>query len=253
MVTVLVGDDKASEVYARQKARWAKRVNIGFDMLHFSEQIGTEELIRRIEELSRFSDVHGIMLEMPLPRSIDASRVVAAIHALKDVDGLSPCHSFAKPSPAAALYPATPLACIRLLHHYGYTLKGADVTLVGCGQTVGLPLLHLLIAEGATVSACHEYTTDITAHLQRSQIAIAAVGKAGLITKDMVHEHLTVVDIGISQGPDGAVLGDLDVEAAERVAAYTPTPGGVGGVTTLQIFANLLHGMALQDEARLLS
>ncbi|WP_067620063.1 bifunctional 5,10-methylenetetrahydrofolate dehydrogenase/5,10-methenyltetrahydrofolate cyclohydrolase [Alicyclobacillus acidiphilus] len=252
LVTLLAGDDHASEVYAEQKGRWAGRLGIEFEMVRLQPTCTEEDLIARIDHLNRDSSVHGIMLEMPLPRGIDAQRVVSAIHAFKDVDGMSPCHSFAKPSPEAALYPATPLACIRLLKHYGYQLRGADVTLIGCGQTVGMPLLHLLIAEGATVAACHEWTKDVASHLQRSEIAIVAVGKAGLLQADLVHPRLTVVDVGISEGDEGEVLGDLSAEAAAQTAAYTPTPGGVGAVTTVQIFANLMHAMALQREAGLI-
>lgn len=252
LVTLLVGDDRASEVYAEQKHRFANRMGIEFDIVRLPPTCSEMDLVQRIHDLNADAAVHGIMLEMPLPSGIDAQRVVSAIHAFKDVDGLSPCHSFAKPTPEAALYPATPLACIRLLKHYGYQLRGADVTLIGCGQTVGMPLLHLLIAEGATVAACHEWTKDVAAHLQRSEIAIVAVGKAGLLQANLVHPSLTVVDVGISQSDEGEVLGDLAVDAASRTAAFTPTPGGVGAVTTVQIFANLMHAMTLQREAGLI-
>ncbi|KRW92153.1 methenyltetrahydrofolate cyclohydrolase [Alicyclobacillus tengchongensis] len=252
LVTLLVGDDPASSVYAAQKRRTAERLGVEFEIVRLPQTCDTHELIRRIEALNADPLVHGIMIEMPLPGDVDVQRVVSAIDALKDVDGLSPCHSIAKPTPEAALYPATPLACIRLLKHYGYKLQGADVTLVGCGQTVGLPLLHLLIAEGATVAACHEFTRDVKSHLQNSEIAIVAVGKGGLLHGEMVHGGLTVVDVGISQGEDGEVQGDLAPEAAPLTKAYTPTPGGVGTVTTVQIFANLMHGMKLQHDAGML-
>ncbi|WP_067850427.1 bifunctional 5,10-methylenetetrahydrofolate dehydrogenase/5,10-methenyltetrahydrofolate cyclohydrolase [Alicyclobacillus mali (ex Roth et al. 2021)] len=249
LVTLLANDDHAASVYANQKKRIAERLGIQCDVMELPQQSETEAIVREILALNDDPSVHGIMIEMPLAPSVDVQRVVGAIHALKDVDGLSPCHSFAKPTPEAALYPATPLACIRLLKHYGYELKGADVTLVGCGQTVGMPLLHLLIAEGATVAACHEHTRDVRAHLRDSEIAIVAVGKGGLLGPDMVHEGLTVVDVGISQGENGDVQGDLAPEAAAKTKAYTPTPGGVGAVTTVQIFANLMHAMELQEAA----
>lgn len=245
MVTLLVGEDKASAVYAQQKARWASRLGIAFDVQRLNGAVTTSDLQRQISLLSGDASIHGIMLELPLPAEINGHAVFDSIHALKDVDGLSPCHSIAQDQLEAALYPATPLACIRLLKHYGYSLQGVDVTVIGCGQTVGMPLIHLLIGEGATVVACHEHTRDIAAHLHRSAIAFVAVGRPGLITADMVHEGLTVVDVGISEGPDG-VLGDLDHRATEYVEAYTPTPGGIGAVTTSQIFANLLHAMDLQ-------
>ncbi|WAH36919.1 bifunctional 5,10-methylenetetrahydrofolate dehydrogenase/5,10-methenyltetrahydrofolate cyclohydrolase [Alicyclobacillus dauci] len=252
MVTLLVGDDKASELYAFQKARWAQRLGIEFDVDRLPADVDIADLQGRVANYSADSQVHGIMVELPLPDGIDKQAVVGHIHALKDVDGLSPCHSFAQASPDSALYPATPLACIRLLKHYGYTLQGADVTVVGCGQTVGLPLIHLLIAEGATVAACHEHTKDVRSHLRSSQIAFVAVGIPGLIKADMVHERLTVVDVGISETESGEVLGDLDAEATSHVQAFTPTPGGIGAVTTVQIFSNLMHAMNLQRQAGLI-
>ncbi|MFB5190964.1 bifunctional 5,10-methylenetetrahydrofolate dehydrogenase/5,10-methenyltetrahydrofolate cyclohydrolase [Alicyclobacillus fastidiosus] len=252
MVTLLIGNDKASEVYAMQKARTARRLGIQFEILRLPESTSQRDVSDRVRELSEDARIHGIMLELPLPGEMDSQSVVSTIHALKDVDGMSPCHSFARPSPDAALYPATPLACIRLLKHYGYELRGRDVTVVGCGQTVGLPLIHLLIAEGATVVACHEYTVDVRAHLQRSEFAFVAVGKGGLIKPDMVHDGLVVVDVGISQGPGGVVIGDLAADAAPLTRAYTPTPGGVGAVTTLQIFANLMHAMDMQYAASMI-
>lgn len=251
MVTLLVGDDKASAVYAEQKSRVAARLGIAFDVERLSGAVSTVDLQHQIEKLSDDKSIHGIMLELPLPATIDGHAVCDSIHALKDVDGLSPCHSIAQDQLEAALYPATPLACIRLLKYYGYDLQGLDVTVVGCGQTVGMPLIHLLIGEGATVVACHEHTRDISSHLRRSTIAFVAVGRPGLVTEDMVHDALTIVDVGISEGPDG-VLGDLDPDAVPSLKAYTPTPGGVGAVTTSQIFANLLHAMDLQLQENLI-
>lgn len=252
MVTLLVGDDKASALYAEQKARLANRLGITFEVTRLPDDTSSAQLEAKVATLSEDPTIHGIMLELPLPSGTDKHAAIAAIHALKDVDGLSPCHSIAQDSPEAALYPATPLACIRLLKHYGYDLLGLDVSVIGCGQTVGMPLIHLLIGEGATVMACHEHTRDVAAHLKHSSVAFVAVGHPGLVKPDMVHDALTVVDVGITQGPNG-ILGDLDPEAASKTQAYTPTPGGVGAVTTTQIFANLMHAMDLQQKAGLIT
>lgn len=252
MMTLLVGSDSASTVYAEQKGRWARRLGISFEVVRLPADTSQSELERRVQQYSADESVHGIMVELPLPDTINKQKVVAAIHAMKDVDGMSPCHSFAQPSPQSALYPATPLACIRLLKHYRYDLKGTNVSVIGCGQTVGLPLIHLLIFEGATVSACHEYTQDVRARLQQSEIAFVAVGKPGLIHPEMVHDNLTVIDVGITQTESGEVLGDLAPEAAALTQAYTPTPGGVGAVTTMQIFANLMHAMDLQRQHQII-
>jgi methylenetetrahydrofolate dehydrogenase (NADP+) / methenyltetrahydrofolate cyclohydrolase len=246
MVTILVDGDKASSVYATQKRKIAERLGIENELRRFPDHISESSLIRYIQTLNEDKSVHGIMLELPLPKHIATDSVISAIHPLKDVDGLTQDNRMANLTGTPGIYPATPQACVRLLEQNGYSLYGKHVVLVGCGKTVGMPLLHLLIRKGATVTACHAGTKDLRAHVREADILFTAVGKADLITKDMVHRDLIVIDAGIHQTPAKEIVGDTSKEAAELVAAISPTPGGVGVITTMQLFTNLISAVELQ-------
>jgi methylenetetrahydrofolate dehydrogenase (NADP+) / methenyltetrahydrofolate cyclohydrolase len=250
MVTILVDGDKASHVYAMQKRKTAERLGIENELRHFPNHVTESELVRSIRALNEDNTVHGIMLELPLPKHISADAVISEIHPLKDVDGLTPENRMANLSGAPGIYPATPQACVRLLEYYGHSLYGKHVVIVGCGKTVGMPLLHLLIRKGATVTACHAGTRDLRSHVREADILFTAVGKADLITKDMVHDDLVIIDAGIHQTATKEIVGDTSREAAERVAAISPTPGGVGVITTMQLFTNLTVALELQSGSR---
>ena len=246
LAVVWVEGDPASEHYAQTKLRSAEKLGISVALYRHPRDVSEDELAASITGISHDASVHGILLELPLPAHISADRITARINPQKDVDGLSPENRMALVTGTFGLYPATPLACIRLLQHYSYALAGADIVLVGCGKTVGGPLLHLLLREHATVTACHAYTKDLSAHLKKAEIALVAVGHPKLITAQMVHKNLVIVDVGINPLPDGKVVGDVDPDVARVVAALTPTPGGVGVVTTVEIFANLMRAIAWQ-------
>lgn len=247
MATLIVEGDPASLIYAKRKQRMADNLGIAFHLIRFPASVSEQELIDTIHRLNQDASVHGIMLELPLPRHIVADRVIAAVSPRKDVDGLTPFNRTVTMEKQNSLYPATPLACIRLLKHYGYELAGKHVVLVGCGKTVGLPLMHLLIQENATVTACHAGTIDLKRHIMRADIVFVAVGKRNLITPDMVHPNLLIIDAGINETPDKKIVGDVSPEVMAYVKAMSPTPGGVGAVTTVQLFANLMTAMKLQN------
>ncbi|MGZ4123147.1 MAG: bifunctional 5,10-methylenetetrahydrofolate dehydrogenase/5,10-methenyltetrahydrofolate cyclohydrolase [Tumebacillaceae bacterium] len=246
MATLIVEGDPASLYYAEAKGRAAEKLGIEYELHKFPADISEAFLISIIERLNNAADVHGIMLELPLPKHIDTKRVCAAIAPEKDVDGLTPFNRLATVTGEPGLYPATPQACIALLKHYGHTLAGKHVALVGRGETVGLPLIHLLLRENATVTVCHSRTPDLSVHLKQADIAFVAVGRAGLITPEMVHDHLLVIDAGINETADGSIVGDVAPEVLNHCAGLSPTPGGVGSVTTAQLFANLMLAMNLQ-------
>lgn len=246
METFLVEGDAASLIYAEQKARVAKSLGIEYAIRHFPVDVSQENLVTAIHKANENEAIHGIMLELPLPQHLATDVVTAAIAPRKDVDGLTRFNRLANITGDAGLYPATPVACIELLKHYGYTLAGKNVVLVGCGQTVGMPLMHLLLREHATVTVCHVGTKDLRPHIANADVVFVAVGKANLITPDMVHKDLLIVDAGINETPDKGIVGDVAPEVIDHVAAMSPTPGGVGTVTSVQLFANLLRAMDQQ-------
>jgi methylenetetrahydrofolate dehydrogenase (NADP+)/methenyltetrahydrofolate cyclohydrolase len=248
LAVVWVEGDLASEQYAQTKLRSAEKLGISVLLDRHPGTVSQEALIASVEQLNRDPTVHGILLELPLPTHCQVDTVTQALDAKKDVDGLSRANHLALITGDVGLYPATPLACLRLLQHYGYDLVGKHVVLVGCGKTVGAPLLHLLLRARATVTVCHADTVDLTPHLKQADIALVAVGHPGLITKAMVHPGLTLIDVGINPVADGKVVGDVDPQVAEYVLALSPTPGGVGAVTTVEIFANLMRAMAWQHQ-----
>ncbi|RAP74506.1 bifunctional 5,10-methylenetetrahydrofolate dehydrogenase/5,10-methenyltetrahydrofolate cyclohydrolase [Paenibacillus montanisoli] len=251
LATLLVEGDPASAYYARSKQKVAEKLGVAFRLRSFPSTVTEEELLKVIEELNADEGVHGIMLELPLPRHLTAAAIEAAIAPAKDIDGVTPANKLAVfTGSGKGLHPATPQACIALLKHYGYALEGRNVTLVGRGQTVGLPLFHLLQREQATVTVCHSRTPDIASQLERADIAIVAVGKPNTITAKMVHRALTVVDAGINELADGSICGDAAADLSEAVSAFSPVPGGVGTLTTAMLFRNLMKAMDLQAEQK---
>jgi methylenetetrahydrofolate dehydrogenase (NADP+)/methenyltetrahydrofolate cyclohydrolase len=250
MATLIVEGDPASLYYAEAKGRAAEKLGIGYELHKFPADISESFLLGVIDRLNKDPQVHGIMLELPLPKHISTPRITAAIAPEKDVDGLNPQNLLATVKGETGLYPATPQACIALLKHYGYELQGRHVVLVGRGETVGLPLIHLLLRENATLTVCHSRTPDLSVHLKQADIAFVAVGRAGLIKPEMVHPNLVLIDAGINETADGNIVGDVDAAVLEHCAGLSPTPGGVGTVTTTMLFANLMQAMNIQFAAK---
>lgn len=248
MATILVEGDPASSYYAQAKRKIAEKLGIAFDLHAFQHDVEEKEILELIARLNEDSNVHGIMLELPLPKHLSASTIEKAISPLKDVDGVTPDNKLATVTGAEGLYPATPQACIKLLKHYGYTLAGKNVTLVGRGQTVGSPLFHMLQRENATVTVCHSRTPDLAMHLQNAEIAFVAVGRAEVITPDMVHDDLVIIDAGINEIDGGKIVGDVSPGVSSHVTALSPVPGGVGTLTTAILYENLLRAIELQGK-----
>ncbi|WP_164821549.1 cyclodeaminase/cyclohydrolase family protein [Paenibacillus koleovorans] len=248
LAVVVVAGDPATAYYVQAKRKVAERVGVAFEVHEFESSAREEEVVACIKRLNEDAAVHGIMLELPLPAAMSANRVASIISPYKDVDGVTPTSKQALLTGERALLPATPQACIRLAKHYGFVLAGASVALVGRGQTVGMPLFHLLQREQATVTVCHSRTLELGLHVGRADIVFAAVGSAGLITREMIRPEHVVVDAGMNELPDGTMAGDVAREAGERAAAYSPTPGGVGTVTTAILFENVLKAYEWQRE-----
>ncbi|WP_274653049.1 bifunctional 5,10-methylenetetrahydrofolate dehydrogenase/5,10-methenyltetrahydrofolate cyclohydrolase [Paenibacillus humicola] len=247
---LLVEGDPASAYYAGAKRKMAEKLGIRFELLAFNRGVTEEELLAEIRRLNEDGGVHGIMLELPLPKTVNPRRLAEAIDPLKDVDGIAPANVQACLTGEPGIYPATPQSCIRLLHGYGYSLQRADVVVVGRGETVGRPLVPMLLREQATVTVCHSRTKDLASHVRRADIAIAAAGVPNLITPEMTHPGLVLVDAGINEKADGGgITGDVAPEAAALAAAVSPVPGGVGTLTTVILFENVLRALELQELA----
>ena len=250
LATILVGDDPASAVYVRMKREDCAQV--GIESFHHAPggDIAQEDLAALISELNADPRVHGILLQLPLPGQLDQDALIPLIDRVKDVDGLTPANAglLAQGRPEA-LVPCTPAGVMELLDHAGVELSGARVAVLGRSILVGKPVAALLLAADATVTHCHSRTRDLAAVCRESDVVVAAVGRPGTVTADMVREGAVVIDVGTNRTDDGLV-GDVDYEpVAERAAAITPVPGGVGPMTRAMLLVNTVRAARLQHGA----
>ena len=252
LAVVLVGDDEASVVYARSKEKVGDKLGIQVELTVKPASTSEADVLSLIDELNADANVHGILVELPLPKGISKESVMARLDPLKDVDGVHPVNRgyLLGGQEHLALVPATPLACIELMERAGVELRGKRVALVGRGDTVGRPLASLLIKRDATITVCHTKTVDIPAITKAAEIVVVAAGKAGLIDGGMLTDGQVVVDAGINAKEEGGITGDVEFDSAvEVVKAITPVPGGVGSLTTTIIMNNLLKALKLQGKA----
>lgn len=246
---ILVGDDPASVVYARSKEKACANVGIDFELTVMPGTTPEDEVVALIEKLNKDDNVHGIMIELPLPKGMSKQRVLEAVLPIKDVDGVHPINRGYILSNSEGLFPATPQSCIEIMLRSGIEIKGKHAVLVGRGETVGKPLVFMMLNQNATVTICHTKTKDLGYHTRQADIIIAAVGRAKMITADMIKPGAIVVDAGINQKEGGGICGDVDFENAEKVAgAISPVPGGVGSLTTVLIQKNVLKAIKLQQK-----
>jgi methylenetetrahydrofolate dehydrogenase (NADP+)/methenyltetrahydrofolate cyclohydrolase len=236
---ILVGDDPASQVYVRSKQRACERLGIR-SRLHKREastsQVELEELI---QSLNDDDTVDGILLQLPLPKGLNADAAIAKIDPLKDVDGLHTVNLGRLVCNLPGPRPCTPAGCIALLQSIGYELSGKHAVVVGRSNLVGKPLAMLLLHQNATVTMCHSRTADLEAEVRRADVVVAAVGRVGLIPGDWLKPGAVVLDVGINRLEDGSLTGDVDFEGAQaNAAAITPVPGGVGPMTIATLLCN---------------
>jgi methylenetetrahydrofolate dehydrogenase (NADP+)/methenyltetrahydrofolate cyclohydrolase len=251
LATVLVGDDPASRVYVRGKQKACAEVGMRSFAHELPGTTAPEELLELVIGLNRSADVHGIVVQLPLPRQIDPSDVKSTIDPSKDVDGLTPTNAGLLAQGQDALVPATPAGVMELLHASETKLEGAEAVVLGRSDLVGRPLASLLIAANATVTVCHSRTRDLAAVCSRADVLVAAVGRPRLVGADMVKPGATVIDVGINRVEEGLV-GDVDFEAVrEKVRAITPVPGGVGPMTIAMLLKNTLKAAEMQSRGAL--
>ena len=246
LAVVLVGDFAPSKVYVANKKRAADTVGIASqDHIH-QEGLDRAALLALLGKLNADPNVHGILLQLPLPAGLDEDEAISAIAPEKDADGLHPTNLGHLLAGTPSVVPCTPAGCMEILDHYGCDLKGVEAVVIGRSRLVGKPLAQLLLGANATVTHCHSRTRDLPAVCREADVLIAAVGSPRLVTGDMVREGAIVIDVGTNRTDDGLV-GDVDFEAArERAAAITPVPGGVGPMTRAMLLVNTVRAARLQ-------
>lgn len=242
LAIILVGDNPASISYVTQKRKSCEQVGMAFELIEYDESITQHELLAKIEELNNDMNVHGILVQLPLPEHIEVPKVLKAISPRKDVDGFH-AYNVGKmflSKEFETLVPCTPKGIVRLLDHYEIDPKGKDVTVIGHSNIVGKPMTVMLMNRDATVTTCHVFTQDLKKHCLNADILISATGVAGLIKEDMVKDGAVVIDVGCVK-VDDKLCGDVDFEAVEKKASYiTPVPGGAGPMTVACVVENTL-------------
>ena len=242
LVSLEIGQNPAAAVYVRNQQRAAAEV--GIDMETMNLPVGTTEtqLVLAIENLNSRADVSGVLVQRPLPPGIDPRTVQMAIDPKKDVEGMHPTNMGTILYKEPLLPPCTAAAAQQLIVETGMDLRGAETVVVGHSEIVGKPIAVLLLHHLSTVTVCHIGTRNLIEHTRRADIVVVAVGKAGLVHGDMLKPGACVIDVGINQGPDGKIVGDVDFDSVVEVAGFlTPVPGGVGPVTVAMLLRNTLR------------
>src|SRR5689334_19405236 len=238
---VIAGDNPASKVYVRNKTLAAEETGVRSRLLEYGIHVSEAELMQTVAALNADSAVHGILVQLPLPKHIDASRVLESIAPAKDVDGFHEANLGALMAGRPGVVPCTPLACMRLIEHAGVQVAGRRAVVVGRSNIVGKPLAHLLLQKDATVTICHSKSADLGGICRSADLLFAAVGRPKLIGAEMVKPGACVVDVGINRLPDGKLAGDVDFDAVRSVAGWiTPVPGGVGPMTIAMLLENCI-------------
>jgi methylenetetrahydrofolate dehydrogenase (NADP+)/methenyltetrahydrofolate cyclohydrolase len=239
LATVVVGDNAASRIYVRNKVKACDEVGVHGEVHALSADCSEAEVLAKVRELNANPAIHGIIVQLPLPRAVDAARVTQSIAVEKDVDGFNWSNLGALVDGHPQLVPCTPLGVMQMLDHAGVPLEGRHAVVIGRSSIVGKPMALLLIARGATVTVCNSKTRDLAAHTRTADVLVAAVGKAKLVTADMVKPGAAVIDVGINRLPDGKLAGDVDFDAVKEVAGLiSPVPGGVGRMTVAMLVSN---------------
>ena len=245
LAIVLVGNNPASEIYVNFKEKKAKEIGLYFERYNLGGDVSQNELLKLIDDLNQNKKVHGMIVQLPLPKHIDEKLVVDAILPHKDADGFTPLNLGNLVNDDNRLLPATARACLELIKSTGEKIEGKNAVVVGRSTIVGKPTALLLLQENATVTICHSKTKNLAEHTKNADIIVAAVGKPKLIKKDMVKKGAIVIDVGINRTPSG-IVGDVDFENVKEVAGYiTPVPGGVGPMTIAMLLDNTLKAMGM--------
>jgi methylenetetrahydrofolate dehydrogenase (NADP+) / methenyltetrahydrofolate cyclohydrolase len=242
LAVILVGDDPASAVYVRNKVKACQEHGLHSVLEKYDATLGERDLLARIAALNADPAIHGILVQMPLPRHIDPHKVIEAIATAKDVDGFSVHSAGSLMAGLPGLRPATPYGCMKLIESTGLELKGKRAVVIGRSNTVGKPMALLLLQAHATVTVCHSATPDIAAHTREADVVVVAVGRRNTLTADMVKPGAVIIDVGMNRNDEGKLCGDVDFAGVREVAGHiTPVPGGVGPMTITMLLVNTLQ------------
>ncbi len=238
---VLVGENPASQVYVRNKVKACEEVGFFSTLDTYPSDISEAELLKHIHSLNANPKIHGILVQLPLPKHIDSTRVIEAIDPSKDVDGFHISSAGALVKGLPGFWPCTPFGCMKMLESINYDLKGKHAVVIGRSHIVGKPMALMLLDKNATVTICHSATVNLKEITLQADVIVAAVGRVNLLTSDMVKPGAVVIDVGMNRDDHGKLCGDVDFEAVSAVASYiTPVPGGVGPMTITMLLQNTL-------------
>ena len=249
LAVIIVGENPASKVYVRNKHKACEEIGIYSEVIEMPETTTKEELIRKIDELNFRKEIHGILVQLPLPKAIaqHEEEILNEINPFKDVDGFHPINVGKLVTGQEALIPCTPHGCLKMLEASNINIDGAHAVVIGRSNIVGKPMAHLLLSKNATVTICHSHTKNLKEICKSADIIVAAIGKPKFITVDMIKPGATVIDVGINRIAPKKLVGDVDFENAVNVAgAITPVPGGVGLLTIAMLMQNTVTALKMQ-------
>ncbi len=242
LAVVLVGGDPASQVYVRNKAAACEKAGLHSQVIRLDADITQQQLLDVVQQLNQDSAIHGILVQLPLPRHLDSAQVIEAIAADKDVDGFHISNAGLLMTGRPLFQPCTPYGIMKMLESEGVDLWGAEAVVVGASNIVGKPMAMLMLAKGATVTLCNSKTRDLGAQTRRADVLVVATGKPDMVTGDMIKPGAVVIDVGINRKADGKLTGDVEFASASKVAgAITPVPGGVGPMTIAMLLVNTVE------------
>ncbi|MDO4593287.1 MAG: bifunctional methylenetetrahydrofolate dehydrogenase/methenyltetrahydrofolate cyclohydrolase FolD [Comamonadaceae bacterium] len=252
LAVVLVGDNQASQVYVRNKVKACEDVGFHSVLEKYDATMTEAELLARVEALNNDPSIHGILVQLPLPKHIDDHKVIEAISPLKDVDGFHVASAGALMVGEVGFKACTPYGCMKMLESIGMKdLRGKHAVVIGRSNIVGKPMAMMLLAANATVTICHSGTADLAAMTRQADIVVAAVGKLNVPTADMIKPGAVVIDVGMNRNAEGKLCGDVDYDGCKEVAGYiTPVPGGVGPMTITMLLVNTMEAAERTAAAR---
>ena len=241
LAVIMVGDDKASKVYVKNKSKACEEIGIEYEEFLLDETTTMEELLELIEKLNNRDDIHGILLQSPIPKNLDINKAFNKISYKKDVDGFNPINVGKLSIGEDCFISCTPFGVVKMFEEYNIDVQGKNVVIIGRSNIVGKPLIQCMLKKNGTVTVCHSKTENIKEITKNADILIAALGKAKFVTADMVKDGAVIIDVGINRNEEGKLVGDVDFENVEKKASYiTPVPGGVGPMTIAMLMTNVV-------------